>query len=202
MDGGEGDRWLLLCLLTNQTLGVYHPMSATLIGATLYLPIPAGPKLLLVALSDHANDDGLSCYPGNTLLAKKTTVTVRQVQRNLEALEADEWIRRHKYVNGGKGHAVEWQLHVAKMFAEARENGWTQRVSSVPPFESKGRHPRPERVTSTTGKGDVSVTPTIMNHQEPDSLKFQTENPRQPGESAGAYAARIAPMLADHMSSV
>jgi hypothetical protein len=175
-------------------------MSATLIGATLYLPLPAGPKLLLVALSDHANDDGLSCYPGNTLLAKKTTVSVRQVQRNLEALEADEWIRRYRYAHGGKGHAVEWQLNVSKIFADARENGWTQRVTSVPPFESKGRHPRPERVTSTTGKGDTSVIPTIMNHQEPESLKFQRENPKTDEESWGSYAARIAGLIAQASS--
>ena len=176
-------------------------MSATLMGASLYLPLPPGPKLLLVALSDHAHDDGLSCYPGNTLLAKKTTVTVRQVQRNLDTLEADGWIRRHKYAKGGKGHAVEWQLNVAKMFHEARENGWTQTVTSVPPFEPKGRHPRPERVTSTTSKGDADVIPTIMNHQEPDSLRLQNENPRQPGESAGAYAQRIATIMAQTSST-
>lgn len=175
-------------------------MSATLIGATLYLPLPAGPKLLLVALSDHAHDDGLSCYPGNTLLAKKTTVSVRQVQRNLEALEADGWIRRYRYANGGKGHAVEWQLNAAKIFADARENGWTQRVTSVPPFESKGRHPRPERVTSTTSKGDTSVIPTIMNHQEPVENLISTENPQQPGEAIRDYALRLAGLIAQRSS--
>jgi hypothetical protein len=49
-----------------------------------------GSLLILLALADHANDEGL-CWPGLERLAKKSRMSVRQVQRCLEALrEAGE----------------------------------------------------------------------------------------------------------------
>ena len=39
-------------------------------------------RLLLMALADHANDAGY-CWPGLPLLAVKTHITIRQVQRQM-----------------------------------------------------------------------------------------------------------------------
>ena len=44
--------------------------------------------LLLLALADHCDDEGV-CWPGITRLAHKTRVSERQVQYNLRALEQD-----------------------------------------------------------------------------------------------------------------
>ncbi len=178
-------------------------MSVTLMGASLYVPLPTAQKLLLMGLCDRASEDGLGVYPGNKLMAQYVSVTDRQVRRLLHDLEVDGWIRRDKYPNGGHGRAVEWEVNVDKVFDEARAAGWTQKRTrtSTSTFGKEPGHRRPTTRTSATNNPDTSVHPTLRNPYEPESLKVQTENPRQPGESAGAYAARIASMLADHMSS-
>jgi len=49
-------------------------------------------KLLLLAISDHANDEGESAYPGYTRLEKKTCLSRQGISDTLEALKANEYI--------------------------------------------------------------------------------------------------------------
>ena len=49
-------------------------------------------KLLLIALADHANDDG-ECWPGQKHLAEKCCVSRETVSRNLSSLEANGFIK-------------------------------------------------------------------------------------------------------------
>ena len=44
--------------------------------------------LLLLAIADHAHDDGTGAWPSQKTLATKTRLSVRQVRRLLEQLEA------------------------------------------------------------------------------------------------------------------
>ena len=176
------------------------PMSATLTGATLYLPLPTSHKLLLIGLADRASDDGLGCYPGNRLMAHYASVSDRQVRRLLHDLEVDGWIRRDRYASGGHGKAVEWELNVELIFTVARAHGWTQRTrTSVSTFGKQRGHGRQTTRTLVSGNVDVGVHPTIMNHHEPADDLISTENPRQPGEAIGEYLSRIA--AAHQMSS-
>ena len=50
-------------------------------------PLPLGPKIVLLALADSADDAGI-CWPGHRSLAAKCSVTVRTVQRTIAALQA------------------------------------------------------------------------------------------------------------------
>ena len=176
-------------------------MSATLQGATYYLPLPKGEKLLLCALADHANDDGAGVYPGNERLATKTSDSVRNVQRLLRSLERAQLIARVAHAEGGRGRAVEWAINAPFIYNVARANGWTatsKRVRSMSPFtDEKGdttapkpRHHARERVRV------VSPQPlgSIKNRDDDiDDGPLITElNPRHPGEDLGVYLRRIA----------
>jgi hypothetical protein len=50
-------------------------------------PLPPGPKIVLLALADIADDEGI-CWPGHRSLAAKCSITVRTVQRTIAGLQA------------------------------------------------------------------------------------------------------------------
>ena len=57
-------------------------------------PLPPGLKIVLLALADIADDEGV-CWPGHRLLATKCSVTIRTVQRTIASLKDKEFeIRR------------------------------------------------------------------------------------------------------------
>lgn len=62
-------------------------MSVRLMAAVFELEIPAREKLVLLAMADHARDDGTGCYPSIGLLARKTSQTRRGVQKIMRRLE-------------------------------------------------------------------------------------------------------------------
>lgn len=182
-------------------------MSATLQGAAYYMPIGRAEKLTLCAMADHANDDGVGVWPGNTKLATKTSQSVRNLQRHLRALERAGLIARVKNPSGGRGLAVEWEINADLIYAVARANGWTQRTRTttrVSPF--------PPRKDDTTARnhdkpGTETVTPMSpqpsRNHQNPGELSTSDDpplltdtHPRAPGEPIGDYLARIATLHA------
>ena len=176
-------------------------MSATLQGATYYVPIPKNEKFVLAALADHANDDGGGVYPGNELIALKTSDSVRNVQRLLATLEEAGLIARVRYARGGRGHAVEWAVNAPLVYEVARANGWTARrktMSVVSPFRP-GKGDTTGVKGDTTGvKGALGVTPTIKNHQNHPELSTDAApplltnlHPRGLDEPIGAYLLRI-----------
>ena len=170
-------------------------MSASLMSAAMYLPITKSEKLLLVAMTDHANDDGLGVYPGNPRLATKTSDSIRNMQKVLARLEELELILKDKHPFGGRGLAVEWAINADMIYSLAKAHGWTQkRVSSRTPFtERKG--------DATAQKGDATAqnhapgdTPTVLNviPTEPEPLSLAEQNPRKAAESMADYLSRIA----------
>jgi len=69
---------------------------------------------VLLALADHAHDDGTGCYPGVGYLAWKTGYSERQIRRILASLEAKGLIEPQGEKIGGRGHATEYHLHLEK----------------------------------------------------------------------------------------
>ena len=62
-----------------------------------------GTKAVLMVLAEHA-DEANSCWPSQQTIAESTEQSVRNVQRQLGALEAAGFIRRqHRYPAGGAG---------------------------------------------------------------------------------------------------
>ena len=63
-------------------------MSVRLMGSVFYLNLRPVEKLVLLALADHANDDGGQCFPSVGRIALKTSLSRRGVQKVYRRLEA------------------------------------------------------------------------------------------------------------------
>ncbi len=103
-------------------------MSATLLGAVFYLDLPHSEKMMLLAMADHADDDGQHIFPGMGRLSAKVSLKERHARNQLAALEKRGYIARVAYPQGGRGHAVEWAIDAVRVYREARTLGWTHKT--------------------------------------------------------------------------
>ncbi len=78
------------------------------------LELPHNKAWLLMALADHAHDDGTRCYPGVGKLAWKTGYGARQVRRILHDLRGDGIIEAVAFAKGGRGLATEYTLYLGR----------------------------------------------------------------------------------------
>jgi hypothetical protein len=91
-------------------------MSVRIMTAAWAVNLPAGEKLVLLALADCANDEG-HCWPGLATLCEKTGRCRRSLQESLRALDTACHISRDE--NPGKG--MNYTVHpVAKSAPVAR----------------------------------------------------------------------------------
>ncbi len=107
-------------------------MSVRLMGAVFELDVPACDKLVLLAMADHARDDGTGCYPSIGRLAKKTSLSVRSVQRTIRGLENAGFLVSKGKSKGGRGVTTEYNLTL--------ETG----TNTMLPFSGRGRYQRRE----------------------------------------------------------
>ena len=84
-------------------------MSIRLMAAVFELDIPASEKLVLLAMADHARDDGTGCYPSVDLLARKTSQTRRGVQKIMRRLEYNRRLIAPSHVSRGR-RATEYRI--------------------------------------------------------------------------------------------
>jgi DNA-binding transcriptional ArsR family regulator len=63
-------------------------VSIALMTSAWKLPIPAGRKMVLLALCDNANDQG-ECYPSVSMLTEKCSMSERSIQGHISDLEKD-----------------------------------------------------------------------------------------------------------------
>ena len=66
-------------------------MSVRAMGAVWALKIPPADKLVLLAMVDHADDEGKRIHPSVELISSKTGYSDRQVRR---IVDADVWHER------------------------------------------------------------------------------------------------------------
>lgn len=105
-------------------------------------------KLVMLALADWANDDGL-CWPSINRLSVKTSLTERGVQKAIRALEDMGLVRRDEVV--GKGN---------KYWLKAPLNDVHPRTTFTPPPNVV--HPTPEPRSPNTSKTHQLNTKSIM----------------------------------------
>jgi biotin operon repressor len=124
-------------------------LSAKLMGSIFYLEIPALEKLVLLAMADHAQDDGTGCYPSVQRLATKTSLSRRGVQKISRRLEDAGFLVPSARIKGGRSLTTEYRITL--------EKGEPGSLFS----STKGRTAQQER-----------ANPVRPNHQEP-SLNHQ-----------------------------
>ena len=77
--------------------------------------IDASSKLVLLAITDHANNDGV-CWPGIEYIVYKTCLSRRTVLRQLKKLEADGYITVQKqYIKNGQRLRNVYILHTEEV---------------------------------------------------------------------------------------
>ena len=108
-----------------------------------------GARLVLIALANHAHDDGSNAYMSQATIAREARLTVRQVRRCLNELETSgEIIRSGKTEHG----VVKWQLRMGVLKSatgqivpgHSRPSDRTNRAESVHEMSDKPSRNRQE----------------------------------------------------------
>ncbi len=81
-------------------------------GAVFDLRIPPTEKLVLLAMADHAREDGTSCYPSINRLAKKTSLSKRGTQKVVHRLVAVGLVKDTGKIS--RHHTIEYNLTLGK----------------------------------------------------------------------------------------
>ena len=118
------------------------------------LDLPRGEKSVAVALAMHASDAGDNCYPGIDLLAEMTSLSRRQVQRNITDLVERGAIRRE--LGGGPNRTNLYYLDLG--WGQNRDTSDTLREATM---NQKGDMDGRETVTW--------VSPKVQRRNKEDS---------------------------------
>lgn len=133
-------------------------MSITLMSWAFKLQIPTTHKFVLLALSDRANDEGESCYPGQKEISEKTSCSVRTVQRSLDWLEEKGFlIRTERRGEDGYRTSDNYKILHDKMSCDKM---------SCDNDDDLTCHPDDSHMTSTTTSHDsVSYNTSGIHHR-------------------------------------
>jgi Helix-turn-helix domain len=95
-----------------------------------------GNRLVLLALAEHAHDDGTKAYPSNATLMKRTRLSERAVRDALRALERSNAVECYETLrNGTKVYRIVGPFNV---------NGGSPRRGQNPPGAESGSQTAPE----------------------------------------------------------
>jgi hypothetical protein len=150
-------------------------------------------RAILVALADHASDDG-HAFPSVPHLVEKTQFSTSTVKRTLDALEADGWFASKPGVGRSKKtiYQLNWKPVPAKRVQPepllADQKGSTQDAKRVQPEQEKGSHrlsPLIKFLTVNESSGNVkALTKTLSGdkgekgeHNPPVSAAPPSPNP-------------------------
>ena len=136
-------------------------MSIRIMAQVWELDLPPTDKLVLLAIADHASDDGTDSWPSMDTLARKASVSTRQVRRITRRLEEAGWITVE--LQDGGDHRVR---------PDRRPNRYTVTLdgrTSVSPRGDDGRTSEAERedMGGTNGRTWVSPKPSLEPSLEP-----------------------------------
>lgn len=110
--------------------------------------LPTVEKMVLLVIADHANDEGTQSYPSQVTIARKASISVRTVQRAVNTLCAQGYIRVLKH-SGGSADCREdrrphlYQINIARLRGDSM-TGRTDVADGATMTTSTGRQSRPK----------------------------------------------------------
>lgn len=164
-------------------------MSIGLMTMAWKLSLQPTQKMVLLAMTDWANDQGGSLYPSMAGIAQRASISERHAQRVVRALVAMGWLAVVGNAAGGMpGRGCNYAINVRRLREEAAQADAEQALRDaknsameVPTFAepvgTKYSHEMDEtgdkmsplrvtsetgRVTSETGRGDMGVTRSVI----------------------------------------
>lgn len=84
----------------------------------LYLTLKPGPKLTLIALAEHANEEGI-CWPSQKLISIRASISTRKVRDHLRLLESGDWVKT--YLARGPKFVNLYRLNLVQMDIQAKQ---------------------------------------------------------------------------------
>lgn len=109
-------------------------------------------KLVLLALADHANDEGRSIYPSNNRISLKTALARGTVNRVIQSLCNAGYLTKVAYLTD-RNNVVEYSINVTKL-SSSMTSGVTESDTQVSSSVTRG---------VTQGDTNHHLT-TIINH--------------------------------------
>lgn len=170
-------------------------MSVKLMGQVWGLELDHACQSIMLALADHAHDDGTRCFPSKEELAWKTGYSERQVQRILRRLESDECNRlivAVKHEAGGWHWSTEYHLHLERgdkktPLEKKRGDKKTPLKSEAPGVTSEtGVTPQDDRGDISDQRGDIAVSERGDIAMTPEPSLTVIEEPSEEPSLAGA----------------
>jgi hypothetical protein len=138
-------------------------MSIRLMSAVWDMDLPAGEKIVLLALADQANDEGRQCWPSVETIMRRSGQGERTVRRALSSLEEKGHLTRNHRVND----STQYHIHPC-------QNGTPAELAPVPNTTVGGAKsaPKPSRTTISSQKATPSsragAKPKLGFHRLPD----------------------------------
>lgn len=130
------------------------------------LDLSAGDKLVLLALADQANDEGVQCWPSIPTIAKRSGQGERTVRRCISDLEAKGHLTRHFR----DGTSTQYHIHPG-------QNGSPAKSAPLPkttrtPAKLAGKTPRTTKLPSEA-KASSGKRASIPAHPMPANWEPQ-----------------------------
>lgn len=156
-------------------------MSIRLMSDVWRLDLPTVEKMVLLVIADHANDEGTQAYPSQATIAAKASISVRTVQRAVNTLCAQGYIRMFKHAGGSAECREDRRPHLYQININALRGDTVTRRTS----DANGVTITP----STGGQSRPMNHPLEPSKETPSSFDdFWEIYPRKVGKQAAQKA--------------
>jgi len=130
-------------------------MSIRLMSEVWRTDLPTVEKMVLLVIADHANDEGTEAWPSQATIAKKASVSIRTVQRSVNNLVKEGYLRMEKH-RGGSATCREdrrphrYTIRISKLRGDREttriERGDSHDLDGATPTPDTGRLSRPKNL--------------------------------------------------------